>query len=35
LQNNDDIDLRNTFPVAINEVQKMIEEKIKVVSLLN
>jgi fructose-bisphosphate aldolase class II/tagatose 1,6-diphosphate aldolase GatY/KbaY len=35
LKNNDDIDLRNTFPVAINEVQKMIEEKIKVVSLLN
>jgi ketose-bisphosphate aldolase len=35
LQNNDDIDLRNTFPVAINEVQKMIEEKIKVVSMLN
>jgi ketose-bisphosphate aldolase len=35
LQNNDDIDLRNTFPVAINEVQKMIEEKIKVVSMPN
>jgi fructose-bisphosphate aldolase class II/tagatose 1,6-diphosphate aldolase GatY/KbaY len=35
LQKNDDIDLRNTFPVAINEVQKMIEEKIKVVSMLN
>jgi len=35
LQNNDDIDLRSTFPVAINEVQKMIGEKIKVVSLLN
>ena len=35
LQNNDDIDLRNTFPVPINEVQKMIEEKIKVVNMLN
>lgn len=35
LNSNNDIDLRNTFPFAVNKVQKMIEEKIKVVSMVN
>lgn len=35
LQTTDDIDLRNVFPYATNQVQKMIHEKIKVVSMLN
>jgi len=35
LKNSDDIDLRNVFPLAINEIQKMIEEKIKIVSMIN
>jgi fructose-bisphosphate aldolase class II/tagatose 1,6-diphosphate aldolase GatY/KbaY len=35
LKNSDDIDLRNVFPIAINETQKMIEQKIKIVSMIN
>jgi len=35
LKNSDDIDLRNVFPLAINEIQKMIEQKIKTVSMIN
>jgi tagatose 1,6-diphosphate aldolase GatY/KbaY len=33
LNNTDNIDLRNTFPYSINKVQKMIEEKIQIVSV--
>lgn len=35
LNNNDDIDLRNTFPFATSKVQKMIEGKIQIVSKVN
>ena len=35
MKNSDDIDLRNVFPLAINEIQKMIEQKIKTVSMIN
>jgi len=35
MKNSDDIDLRNVFPLAINEIQKMIEQKIKIVSMIN
>jgi fructose-bisphosphate aldolase class II/tagatose 1,6-diphosphate aldolase GatY/KbaY len=35
MKNSDDIDLRNIFPLAINEIQKMIEQKIKIVSMIN
>lgn len=35
LQKSDDIDLRNAFPFAVNAVQQMIEEKIKVITTLN
>ena len=35
MKNSDDIDLRNIFPLAINEIQKMIEQKIKTVSMIN
>ncbi len=34
MQNSDDIDLRKIFPLAINEIQKMIEQKIKIVSMI-
>ena len=35
MKNSDDIDLRNVFPLAINEIQKMIEQKIKIVSMID
>lgn len=35
MKNSDDIDLRNVFPLAINEIQKMIEQKIKTVSMIH
>jgi fructose-bisphosphate aldolase class II/tagatose 1,6-diphosphate aldolase GatY/KbaY len=35
MKNSDDIDLRNVFPLAINEIQKMIEQKIKIVSMIS
>ena len=35
MKNSDDIDLRNVFPPAVREVQKMIEQKIKTVSMIN
>lgn len=35
MKNSDDIDLRNVFPLAVNEIQKMIEQKIKTVSMIN
>lgn len=35
MKNSDDIDLRNIFPLAMNEIQKMIEQKIKTVSMIN
>jgi fructose-bisphosphate aldolase class II/tagatose 1,6-diphosphate aldolase GatY/KbaY len=35
MKNSDDIDLRNVFPLAIKEIQKMIEQKIKIVSMIN
>jgi tagatose 1,6-diphosphate aldolase GatY/KbaY len=35
LKNSDEIDLRKVFPKAINEVQKLIEQKLKIVSMMN
>ena len=35
LQKTDDIDLRNVFPFATNQVQKMIKNKIEIVSMTN
>jgi tagatose 1,6-diphosphate aldolase GatY/KbaY len=35
LRSSDEIDLRKVFPVAINEVQKLIEQKLKIVSMMN
>ena len=35
MKNSEDIDLRNVFPLAINEIQKMIEQKIKIVSMID
>lgn len=35
MQNSDEIDLRKIFPLAINEIQKLIEQKLKIVSMLN
>jgi fructose-bisphosphate aldolase class II/tagatose 1,6-diphosphate aldolase GatY/KbaY len=35
MKNSDDIDLRNVFPPAVIEIQKMIEQKIKTVSMIN
>jgi len=35
LQKTDDIDLRNVFPFATNQVQKMIKNKIEIVSMAN
>jgi fructose-bisphosphate aldolase class II/tagatose 1,6-diphosphate aldolase GatY/KbaY len=35
IQNSDEIDLRKIFPLAINEIQKLIEQKLKFVSMLN
>ena len=35
LQKSDDIDLRNVFPFATNQVQKMIKNKIEIVSMTN
>jgi fructose-bisphosphate aldolase class II/tagatose 1,6-diphosphate aldolase GatY/KbaY len=35
MKNSDDIDLRNVFLQAIREIQKMIEQKIKTVSMIN
>jgi ketose-bisphosphate aldolase len=35
LQTTDDIDLRNVFPFATNQVQKMIKNKIEIVSMTN
>ena len=35
LQKTDDIDLRNVFPFATNQVQKMIKNKIEIISMAN
>lgn len=35
MKNSDEIDLRKVFPLAINEVQKLIEQKLKIVSMIN
>ena len=35
LRNSNEIDLRKVFPIAINEVQKLIEQKLKIVSMIN
>jgi fructose-bisphosphate aldolase class II/tagatose 1,6-diphosphate aldolase GatY/KbaY len=35
LKNSNEIDLRKVFPIAINEVQKLIEQKLKIVSMIN
>ena len=35
LKNSDEIDLRKVFPMAINEIQKLIERKLKIVSMMN
>jgi fructose-bisphosphate aldolase class II/tagatose 1,6-diphosphate aldolase GatY/KbaY len=35
MQNSDEIDLRKIFPAAINEIQILIEQKLKIVSMLN
>ena len=34
MRNSDEIDLRKIFPLAINEIQKLIEQKLKVVSMI-
>ncbi len=35
MRDSDEIDLRKIFPLAINEIQKLIEQKLKIVSMLN
>lgn len=35
LKSSDEIDLRKIFPLAVNDVQMLIEDKIKVISMLN
>lgn len=35
LKNSDEIDLRKVFSPAINDVQKLIEQKLKIVSMMN
>jgi fructose-bisphosphate aldolase class II/tagatose 1,6-diphosphate aldolase GatY/KbaY len=35
MKNSDEIDLRKVFPLAIDEIQKLIEQKLKNVSIIN
>jgi len=35
LANSDEIDLRKVFPIATEEVQRLIEQKIKIISMIN
>lgn len=35
LASSDEIDLRKIFPIAIEEVQKLVEQKIKIISMIN
>lgn len=35
LLNSDEIDLRKIFPIAIEEIQKLVEQKIKIISMIN
>lgn len=35
LLDSDEIDLRKIFPIAIEEVQKLVEQKIKIISMIN
>jgi len=35
LKNSDEIDLRKVFPSATGEVKKLIEQKLKIVAMMN